>query len=129
MSTPPLITIDPTQPVPPYVQIRDQIADLIGTGELPEGTRLPPVRQLAADLGLATGTVARAYQELEATAHLSTRRGGGTRVAPQAGGRRDAIVRQHAADFAATMRRLRVTQAEATAAVQAAFMATEEQPV
>jgi DNA-binding transcriptional regulator YhcF (GntR family) len=129
MSTPPLITIDPTQPVPPYVQIRDQIADLIGTGELPEGTRLPPVRQLAADLGLATGTVARAYQELEATAHLSTRRGGGTRVAPQPGGSRDAIVRQHAADFAATMRRLRVTQAEATVAVQTAFMATEEQPV
>ncbi|GIF72845.1 GntR family transcriptional regulator [Asanoa siamensis] len=121
MTTEPLITVDSDQPVPPYVQIRDQIADLVSTGSLTAGTRLPPVRQLAADLGLATGTVARAYQELEATGHLETRRGGGTRVAPHHGKRRADVLRQHAEDFATTMRRLGVTHDEALAAVSTAF--------
>jgi len=123
MTDAPLITIDPDQPVPPYVQIRDQIADLIGTGELPAGTRLPPVRQLAADLGLAPGTVARAYQELESTGHLATRRGAGTRVArhPQTTDRRAEIVHQHAATYAQTMRRLGVPPEEALSAVRKAL--------
>jgi GntR family transcriptional regulator len=53
-----------TSPVPPYEQLREQIAGLIATGLLQAGQRLPPVRQVAADLGLAGGTVARAYREL-----------------------------------------------------------------
>jgi DNA-binding transcriptional regulator YhcF (GntR family) len=53
-----------TSPVPPYEQLREQIAGLIATGRLQAGQRLPPVRQVAADLGLAGGTVARAYREL-----------------------------------------------------------------
>ena len=53
-----------TSPVPPYEQLREQIAGLIATGLLQAGQRLPPVRQVAADLGLAGGTVARAYLEL-----------------------------------------------------------------
>jgi DNA-binding transcriptional regulator YhcF (GntR family) len=44
--------------------LREQIAGLIATGLLQAGQRLPPVRQVAADLGLAGGTVARAYREL-----------------------------------------------------------------
>lgn len=48
---------------------------------LPAGTKLPPVRQLAADLRVANGTVARAYQELEASGLVITRRAAGTRVA------------------------------------------------
>jgi DNA-binding transcriptional regulator YhcF (GntR family) len=51
---------------------------------LSPGDRLPPVRQLAADLGLATGTVARTYRELEQAGYVRSRRGGGTRVAPTA---------------------------------------------
>ncbi|WP_260848726.1 GntR family transcriptional regulator [Streptomyces sp. SLBN-118] len=46
-----------------------------------EGERLPTVRQLAADLSLAPGTVARAYRELEGSELIRTHRGGGTRVA------------------------------------------------
>ena len=46
-----------------------------------EGTRLPPVRQLAADLSLAAGTVARTYRELEKSGLVRTRRGAGTTVA------------------------------------------------
>jgi DNA-binding transcriptional regulator YhcF (GntR family) len=78
----PAVRVDTAAPVPPYEQIRAQLAALITTGRLPEGDRLPTVRQLAADLGLAAGTVARAYRELEAASLIRTRRGAGTRVAP-----------------------------------------------
>ncbi|MGW7409652.1 GntR family transcriptional regulator [Streptomyces sp. NPDC054833] len=76
------VRVDTNSPVPPYEQIRAQLAALITTGRLPEGERLPTVRQLAADLGLAAGTVARAYRELESASLIRTRRGAGTRVAP-----------------------------------------------
>ncbi|MFC4500474.1 MULTISPECIES: GntR family transcriptional regulator [Streptomyces] len=77
----PVLHVDTTSQVPPYEQIRAQLAALIRTARLVEGDRLPTVRQLAADLGLAPGTVARAYRELEAAALIRTRRGAGTRVA------------------------------------------------
>ncbi|RPK37540.1 HTH-type transcriptional repressor YtrA [Streptomyces sp. ADI92-24] len=77
----PAIRVDTTSQAPPYEQIRTQLAALIRTGRLTEGERLPTVRQLAADLGLAPGTVARAYRELEAAELIRTRRGAGTRVA------------------------------------------------
>lgn len=75
------VRIDTTSQVPPYEQIRTQLAALILTSQLAEGERLPTVRQLATDLGLAPGTVARAYRELEAAELIRTRRGAGTRVA------------------------------------------------
>jgi GntR family transcriptional regulator len=75
------VHVDTTSQVPPYEQIRAQLAALIRTGRLAAGERLPTVRQLAADLGLAPGTVARAYRELEAAELIRTRRGAGTRVA------------------------------------------------
>ena len=55
------ITVDLRSAIPPYEQIRSQISSLIALGALDPGTRLPTVRSLAADLGIATGTVARAY--------------------------------------------------------------------
>ncbi|MCX5443963.1 GntR family transcriptional regulator [Streptomyces libani] len=79
--TGPAVRVDTTGPVPPYEQIRAQLAALIATGQLAEGERLPTVRQLATDLGLAPGTVARAYRELETAKLIHTRRGAGTRVA------------------------------------------------
>lgn len=78
------IVVDPDDPTPPYEQLRRQIGDLIGSGSLAAGDRLPPLRQLANDLGLAVGTVARAYRALEGEGLLLSRRGGGTRVAPAA---------------------------------------------
>lgn len=75
------VRIDPADPTPPYEQLRRQLADMITAGALAEGTRLAPVRQLAADLALATGTVARSYRELEAQGLVRTARGAGTRVA------------------------------------------------
>lgn len=78
------LRVSPTDPTPPYEQLRRQLADLIGAGVLTPGDRLPPLRQLASDLGLATGTVARTYRELESAGLVVSRRGGGTRVAEPA---------------------------------------------
>lgn len=75
-----ILRIDPESPIPPYEQIRSQIEVMIATGVLPIGTRLPAIRQLAADLGLASGTVARAYRELEALGEIVTRGRHGTFV-------------------------------------------------
>ena len=59
------VAVDPGDTTPPYEQIRVQVAELVHRGVLTPGDRLPPVRTLAADLGVAAGTVARAYTELE----------------------------------------------------------------
>ena len=75
------LVVDPDDPTPPYEQLRRQLGGLVGAGVLAAGDRLPPLRQLAGDLGLAVGTVARAYRELEAEGLLVSRRGGGTPVA------------------------------------------------
>jgi DNA-binding transcriptional regulator YhcF (GntR family) len=69
--------------IPPYRQLVDQMLALIAGGTLPVGKRLPPVRQLAADLGLANGTVARAYRLLEEAGVLETRGRQGTFVVRQ----------------------------------------------
>jgi DNA-binding transcriptional regulator YhcF (GntR family) len=119
---PPEIVVDPRRPAPPYEQVRQQIADLILAGVLGAGSRLPPVRQLAADLGLAAGTVARAYQELEAAGLVQTRRGGGTQVLPlraPAEDRRAGLLAARAAGYLTEARRLGYTDAEAVAAVRA----------
>ncbi|WP_406313361.1 GntR family transcriptional regulator [Streptosporangium sp. NBC_01639] len=75
-----IVEIDPDAATPPYEQLRAQIAALIRTGGLAVGARLPSIRQLARDLGLAAGTVARAYRELEAAGYLRGRAGQGTVV-------------------------------------------------
>lgn len=67
-----IIHVDPASPVPPYAQIRSAIASLIDRGELPGGSRLPTVRQLARDLELSPATVAHAYRELERDGLLRT---------------------------------------------------------
>ena len=77
------VSLDTASPVPPFEQIRSRVAELIVSGTLAGGQRLPAVRQLAGDLRVAPGTVARAYKELETAGLLVTRRGAGTRVAPR----------------------------------------------
>ena len=78
-----MISLDLRSPIPPFEQIRGQVADLIRSGALPDGQRLPTVRQLAADLRVAPGTVARAYASLEAEGLVRSQRSRGTRaVAP-----------------------------------------------
>ncbi|TDB76649.1 GntR family transcriptional regulator [Micromonospora sp. KC723] len=115
-----LIEIDAGSAVPPYEQVRGQLAAMIGDGRLPVGTRLPPVRQFAGELGLAVNTVARAYRELEAAGLLRTRGRHGTYVAP---GRDDATDRlqRAAVRYAEEAVRLGVPADRALALVRAAL--------
>ncbi|HEY3211040.1 MAG TPA: GntR family transcriptional regulator [Actinomycetota bacterium] len=75
-----ILRVDPGSPVPPYEQIRSQVTRMIASGVLQEGQRLPAIRQLASDLDLAGGTVARAYRELERDGLIVTRGRHGTFV-------------------------------------------------
>jgi DNA-binding transcriptional regulator YhcF (GntR family) len=74
------VIIDAGSAVPPYEQVRTQLAQRINDGRLPVGSKLPTVRQLAIDLDIAANTVARAYRELEAAGLLETRGRAGTFV-------------------------------------------------
>lgn len=73
--------VDLSAPTPVYEQIRTQVAGLVAVGALPAGSRLPASRDLARDLGIAVGTVQRAYRELEADGLVVSRRRLGTVVA------------------------------------------------
>lgn len=75
-----MIELNPNDPLPPVHQVVQQLARAIIMGHLKCGDRIPTVRQLASDLGLANGTVARAYQMLEQNGYLETRGRKGTFV-------------------------------------------------
>jgi DNA-binding transcriptional regulator YhcF (GntR family) len=75
------VHIDARAAGPLFDQLRTQIIDGVRDGRLSPGTRLPTVRELAGQLGLAVNTVARAYRELEAAGILETRGRFGTFVA------------------------------------------------
>ncbi|GIH03966.1 GntR family transcriptional regulator [Rhizocola hellebori] len=118
MTEPLEITVDPGLHVPPYEQIRQQLADLITGGVLKTGHRLPPIRQLAADLQLAAGTVARAYQELETEGLVQTRRAAGTVVAPRHPPTTEHRTETVARQYVEAAQRLGLTLSEATEAVK-----------
>lgn len=73
--------IDITSSVPPYEQLRRRIAAQIEAGELEADRRLPTVRELARQMGLANNTVARTYRELESAGYIRTEGRRGTFVA------------------------------------------------
>jgi DNA-binding transcriptional regulator YhcF (GntR family) len=60
-----IVRLDPRSHIPPYEQLRAQLAVMVAVGHLEPGTRLPTVRELSTALDLAPGTVARAFRELE----------------------------------------------------------------
>ncbi len=64
--------------MPFYQQVMRQIKQMIATGALQPGDRLPTVRELAAQLVVNPNTVARAYLDLEHDGVVETRRGQGT---------------------------------------------------
>ena len=113
-----VLTLDPDNPTPPYEQLRRQLADLITAGQLGPGDRLPPLRQLAGDLGVAVGTVARAYRELEHAGVVTTRGRAGTVVN---GDGADRASKEAARSYADAMRALGVWQDEALDLVRRAF--------
>lgn len=118
------LTIDADSATAPFEQVRTQIASAVAAGQLSAGTKLPTVRQLATDLGLATNTVARAYRELEADAVIATHGRGGTFVRsdvldePTAHSSAADLARAAAADYVHTVRRLGLNSQEAARLVQ-----------
>ena len=78
-----MMQIDRQSRVPTYLQIVEQIKNLITVGELQPGERLPPIRQLAVDLGVNFNTVAHSYKKLNGEGVISTRRGLGSFVPDQ----------------------------------------------
>lgn len=112
----PQVTIHPLDPGsadPPFEQLRRQVATRAARGDLPAGTRLPTVRALAEQLGVAAGTVARAYKELEADGVVVTEGRRGTSVSTSAAAS-GAEASQAAAAYAAEARRLGLSLDEAT---------------
>jgi molybdate-binding protein/DNA-binding transcriptional regulator YhcF (GntR family) len=67
-----------------FTQIADHLRQMVATGRLPPGERLPTIRQLAESLAISPGTVVKAYRQLEQDGVLQSRRGGGTTVVGQA---------------------------------------------
>ena len=74
------ITIDELDRRPIYRQVADEIKALIARGSLSEGMALPPVRQVADDLGVNLNTIAAAYRELQKEGLLKVRHGAGAVV-------------------------------------------------
>ncbi|GGO76553.1 GntR family transcriptional regulator [Nocardioides deserti] len=112
--------LDDQDPTPPFEQLRAQVARRVASGELPAGTRLPTVRAVAAELGLAVNTVAKAYRALEADGVVATEGRRGTFVA-SSGGADDSLdeaLDEAAAAYVAAARRAGLTLPEALRRVE-----------
>ncbi|MFE0686622.1 GntR family transcriptional regulator [Streptomyces xiamenensis] len=117
------IAIDAASATAPFEQLRAQIAAQARAGTLPVGYRLPTVRGLAEQLGLAANTVAKAYRALESDGVIETRGRNGTFVAAAGdAARREAATA--ALDYARRAQRLGLDHDAALAAVHDALRAT-----
>jgi GntR family transcriptional regulator len=118
------LSIDADSATAPFEQVRTQIASAVAAGQLSTGTKLPTVRRLAADLGLANNTVARAYRELEADGVIATHGRGGTFVRsdvldePRAPSGAADLAKAAATDYVHTVRHLGLNSQEAARLVQ-----------
>lgn len=119
-----ILSVDLESALPPYEQIRAQITAMTASGVLPPGTRLPTIRQLSADLGLAPGTVSRAYRELDAAGVISARGRHGTYIARPptlTPDERASLLRLAAASYAQAARQLGASQREAVLVLREAL--------
>jgi DNA-binding transcriptional MocR family regulator len=135
-----ILRVDATSALPVYEQIRSQVTRMVVAGTLDPGTRLPTIRQLANDLQVAKGTVAKAYALLEEGAVIETRGRRGSFTLPPAGAAEDgarpgdgaddgaagrARLAEAAEAFAVTARQLGVQLGDATAAVERSWSQLE----
>ncbi|MFD6056055.1 GntR family transcriptional regulator [Agromyces sp. NPDC060279] len=114
------VSIDPSAAAAPFEQLRAGVVEAVQSGRLAPGDRLPTVRALAEQLGLAANTVAKAYRALEADGVIETRGRNGTVVAEHGDAGRRAL-QAAAADYAALARRLGVDPGAAREIVDAAL--------
>ena len=113
------LCVDGKSSMPIFEQVRTGVIAAVRDGRLPTGSRLPTVRHLAAELGLAVNTVARAYRELETAGVVETRGRQGTFVARRDPA--DAAMATAARDYAATARALGLGADEAVRYLRAEF--------
>ncbi|MET7338579.1 GntR family transcriptional regulator [Nonomuraea sp. NPDC005650] len=115
-----MIVIDAGSPVPPFEQLRAQLARQIRDRTLAVGSRLPTIRRLAVDLGLAVNTVGRAYRELEEAGLIETRGRAGSFVSASGEEARERA-HQAAAEYAAVVASVGIDENEALSIVEAAL--------
>lgn len=113
------LQVDPGADTPLFEQLRAGVVAAIRDGKLEPGSRLPTVRELAAHLGLAANTVARAYRELESAGVIETHGRRGTFVARSDPA--DAAMAAAARTYAQNARALGLGRAEAHRYLDAEF--------
>ncbi len=118
-----LLEVDVDSGVPVYEQVRAQVVAHVAAGRLRPGDRLPTIRALATDLGIAPGTVARAFRELELAGVIATRRRTGTVIATGARPADDGP-RRAAHAYVAQVRAAGLSDEEAIALVRGVLLGT-----
>ncbi|MCB0995051.1 MAG: GntR family transcriptional regulator [Acidimicrobiales bacterium] len=126
-----MLRVDPASRIPPFEQLRGQLALLVAAGQLRPGARLPAIRDLARELDLAPGTVARAYRELEIAGIVEGRGRRGTFVTDEPPNAFTVLERQRrleeaAEAFAATARQLDIDRVAALRAASEALERTHD---
>ncbi len=116
--------IDEGSGLPPFEQVKHQVIEQVRSGELPAGAKLPTVRHLADELGLAANTVARAYRELEHAEIIETRGRNGSFVAANG----DVTTRQVQVAAAVFADRVRALGADPELALDLVTAALRAQP-
>ncbi len=114
------IDLDPSSSTPPFEQLKLQILGQVREGRLIAGTKLPTVRALAVELGLAANTVAKAYRELEGLGVIETRGRLGSFVS-SVGDATTVAAQRAATEYVATVRGLGLSDGMARALVEAAI--------
>ncbi|NKQ57848.1 GntR family transcriptional regulator [Amycolatopsis sp. K13G38] len=115
-----IVRVDAGSSVPPFEQVRSSLARQINDGTLAVGTKLPTVRQLAADVGIAPNTIARAYRELEEAGLIETRGRAGSFVG-SSGDESLNRARDAAVTYAETCRALGLSPTESLRIAKAAL--------
>lgn len=116
-----IIRVEPDVPTPVYEQIRLQVTRLVASGRLRPGDRLPTIRQLALDIGVAKGTVERAYEHLAADGVVTQQGRRGTVVCEGGAHTDPAALVDAATTFVVTALQLGTSQDEALHAVRQAW--------
>ncbi len=111
--------VDAQSATPIFEQLRLGVIEAVRDGRLPAGSRLPTVRELAGELGLAVNTVARTYRELETAGVVETRGRQGSFIARR--DPTDAAMAAAARVYAEAARALGVDAAAARRYLEAEF--------
>ena len=124
----PLLRVDPADPRPIWRQIEEGVQNLVAARRLAPGDPVPSVRDLARELQVNPGTVAKAYQRLVDGGVLAVRRGEGTYVAeaPETSdGQRARRLGEGAARYASVAATLGATRGEAVERLRQAWTTLE----